>query len=292
MKAAARLVALTVAACVVAPLAACSAPAGPPSPSPPAAAALRSVSVRLLQYRSDIGPHRLQLQVVNGSAQALVVRRARLLTSGYRTAPTWRDSVPAEIPPGATVDLPAALGPATCARAGTPRAELTITGTGTGPGTTRTVTVPTVDANGTLATLHRGDCFAQRAARVATFAFTALTPRSGTTASLTLQVRPGPDAAEGVTVERVLPTTLLSPTGSRNDWMVGRRVGVAHDPIVLDAVPTRCDLHAIAEDKLGSVLPVSVRLRDGSSGLLQVVAPLAVKNDVLRWVSDTCATGR
>jgi hypothetical protein len=270
----------------VSSLTACSAASQPASPT--ASSPLRSVSVRLLQYRSDIGPHRLQLEVVNGSSSALVVRRARLLTSGYRTPPAWNDPVAAEIPAGATVDLPAALGAATCPRAGTPRAELTLAV----KGTTRTVTVPTADANGTLATLHRGDCFAQRAARIATFAFTALTPGAGRTASLTLEVRPGPDAAQGLTVERVLPTTLLSPTRSRNDWAVGRRVGVAHDPIVLAAVPTRCDLHAIAEDKLGSVLPVSVRLADGSSGLVQVVAPPAVKNDVLRWVSDTCATGR
>lgn len=275
----ARLVAVTLAAGVVAALGGCAAPAEPP---------LTSVTVRLLQYRSDIGPHRLQLQVVNGSPSALVVRRARLVASGYRTAPVWRDPVAAEIPAGATVDLPAALGTADCSGSSRPRAELTLSRNGT----TSTVTVPTVDSHGTLATLHRGDCFAERAARIAGFAFTALTPGSGRTASLTLEVRPGPDAAQGLSVLRVLPTTLLSPAGRRTEWAVGHVVGADHGPIALAAVPTRCDLHAIAEDKLGSVLPVVVRLPDGSSGLVQVVAPPPVKNEVLRWVSDTCATGR
>jgi hypothetical protein len=276
----ARLLAATLAAGTVAALTGCAAPAEPQ-------ASLPSVSVRLLQYRSDIGPHRLQLQVVNGSSSPIVVRRARLLTSGYRTAPAWRDPVAAEIPAGATVDLPAQLGRAACDRVGTPRAELTVER----KGTTTSVAVPTTDSHGTLARLHRGDCFAERAGRIATLAFTALTPGDGA-ASLTLEVRPGPDAAQGLQVLRVLPTTLLSPTRQRNDWAVGRRIGVDHDPIVLPAIPTRCDLHAIAEDKLGSVLPVMVRLPDGSSGLVQVVAPPTVKDDVLRWVSDTCATGR
>jgi hypothetical protein len=260
-------------------LAACGAPAQPP---------LRHVSVRLLQYRSDIGPHRLQLEVVNGSGAPLVVRKARLLASGYRPAPAWTDPVPAEIPAGATVDLPAALTTAACDRPGTPRAELTVSR----QGRTGTVTVPTLDSHGTLAAVHRGDCFAERAARVASFAFTAITPGSGRNATLTLAVRPGPDAAPGLQVVRVLPTTLLSPAGQHEYWTVGRRVGVAAGPIVLPAIPTRCDLHAIAEDKVGSVLPVEVRLADGASGLIQVVAPAAVRDDVLRWVSDTCATGR
>jgi hypothetical protein len=277
----ARLLAATLAAGIVAALAGCGSPAQPPPRLP-------SVSVLLIQYRSDIAPHRLQLEVVNGSSSAIVVRRARLLTSGYRTAPVWKDPVAAEIPAGATVDLPAQLGTAACGRAGTPRAELTVER----KGTTTSVTVPTTDSHGTLAALHRGDCFAERAARIATLAFAALTPGGGGIASLTLEVRPGPDAAQGLGVVRVLPTTLLSPTRQRNDWAVGRRIGVDHGPIVLPAIPTRCDLHAIAEDKLGSVLPVSVRLPDGSSGLVQVVAPPAVKNEVLRWVSDTCATGR
>jgi hypothetical protein len=143
-----------------------------------------------------------------------------------------------------------------------------------------------------LATLHRGDCFAARAAGIATLAFRSITPAGGRTATLTLDVRPGPDAARGVEVVRVLPTTLLSPTGSRTEWAVGRRIGSDLAPIALAAVPTRCDLHAIAEDKVGSVLPALLRLPDGTTGLVQVVAPAAVRNDVLRWVSDTCATGR
>jgi hypothetical protein len=275
----ARLAAAALATGLAAALAACAAPAEQP---------LGKVGVRLLQYRSDIAPHRLQLQVVNGSPTALVVRRARLLASGYRPAPAWTDPVPAEIPAGATVDLPAPLGAAACHGTATPRAELTLSL----QGGTRTVTVPTVDSHGTLAALHRADCFAERAARVATFAFTAITPGGGRNASLTLDVRPGPEAGQGLQVVRVLPTTLLSPPAGRTEWEVGRPAGVTADPLVLPAVPTRCDLHAIAEDKVGSVLPVEVRLADGTSGVVQVVAAAAVRDDVLRWVSDTCATGR
>lgn len=262
-------------------LAACVPVAAPP-PS------VRGVAVRLLQYRSDIAPHRVQLEVVNGSPSSLVVTRARLVGSRYRAAPSWSDRTPAEIPAGATVDLPAAVGTATCGSTPRPRAELTLAA----EGRTATVVVPVADSHATLAALHDGDCFAQRAARVARIVFRSIAPAGGRTAAITLDVRPGRDAATGLEIVRVLPTTLLSPTRSRTEWDLGRRTGTGRGTIVLEAVPTRCDLHAIAEDKLGSVLPALLRLSDGSSGLVQVVAPPDVKNAVTRWVSDTCATGR
>jgi hypothetical protein len=151
--------------------------------------------------------------------------------------------------------------------------------------------VRTVDVNRALATVHGTDCFGQRAARRATFAFTSLVRRPGGTATLTLLVHPGRERA-GLEVERVLPTTLLSPTRQRNDWVVRRRVGAVPGRIVLPASPTRCDLHAIAEDKVGSVLPLLVRLDDGTTGLVDVVPPSRVRDAVLSWVSDTCAVGR
>ena len=40
------------------------------------------------------------------------------------------------------------------------------------------------------------------------------------------------------------------------------------------------------------VLPVTVRLGDGTTGTVNVVAPPVVKQQVLSWVSDTCAVGR
>ena len=101
-----RAAAAAVAALLACALGGCSAPAAPTT--------LPGVSVRVLQYRSDIAPHQVQLEVVNGSDERIVVRSASLRGSGYAPALRWTDDDPAEIGAGVTVDLPARLTTAAC----------------------------------------------------------------------------------------------------------------------------------------------------------------------------------
>ena len=263
-----------VAAAAVA-LAGCSSP-GATTPRP---TALPGVSVRVVQYRSDIPLRQVQLEVVNGSAHGVDVVAASLEGSGWTPAPHWSDDDPAEVRAGTTVDLPAALTTASCDARPALSASIHLS-----DGTTRAV--PAADSHGTLARLHEQDCFAQTAARTATIAFGAFRPH-GRTAEIVLQVRSGPDVAEGLTVERVLPTTLLSPRSGDETWTVGRRLTAA-GTVTLQAVPTRCDLHAVAEDKIGTVLPVQLRLADGTTGTVNAVAPRELKNRILAWVVRAC----
>jgi hypothetical protein len=250
--------------------------------SAPSPQSVSGVHVLVLQYRSDIAIRHVQLEVVNGSKHRVVVDSAALGGSGYSPALRWTDSDPARIDAGATVDLPAALTTASCASAPALSARLRLQ-----DGSTRTV--PVEDSHGTLAALHRADCFGATAADVATVSFSGFRPGTRS-AEIVLAVRGGVHAASGLTVTRVLPTTLLSPEGGAESWSVGRRF-TGDGEVGLTAVPTRCDLHAIAEDKIGSVLPVQVRLADGSSGTLDAVAPAALKNRILSWVVKTCGTG-
>ncbi len=224
----------------------------------------------------------MQLQVVNRSARAVVVDAASLTGGGYAPAPRWTDSTPAEIPAGATVDLPARLTRASCPGTMRPRVRLRLADGGGGP-------VPTTDSRGTLAALHHGDCFTERAGRAATVSFAGFR-ETERTAEVTLRLSPGPRAAEGITVEEVLPTTLLSPAGGAQEWPVGRRFPGA-GRVVLRAVPTRCDLHAIAEDKVGTVLTARLRLSDGSAGTVNAVAPPPIRSRVQAWVVRACGTG-
>jgi hypothetical protein len=268
------------AACTVAlvaslALAGCSTPA-------PRAHSLPGVSVRVLQYRSDIAPRQVQLEVVNASEHDITVDAASLHGSGYSPALRWSDDDPARILAGTTVDLPAALTTASCDGPPVLSARLRLS-----DGTTRSV--PAVDSHGTLAALHRQGCFAGTAARTASVAFGGFTPH-GRTADLTITVRAGESVSEGLTVARVLPTTLLSPAAGATTWEVDRRF-TGDGRIVLRAAPTRCDLHAIAEDKVGSVLPVQLRLADGTTGTVNATASAPLKNRILAWVVRACGTG-
>lgn len=247
--------------------------------SSPAATTLPGVTVQVMQYRSDIPQRRVQLEVVNGSAHAVVVAAAWLVGSGWSPSPRWSDSDAAEVRAGITVDLPVALTAPSCGAQHPLSARLRLA-----DGSTRTVRA--VDLHGTLAGLHRQDCFTETAARTATFTFRDFRPQ-GRTAEIDLAVQGGPHVADGLTVVRVLPTTLLSPRGGAETWTVGRRV-TASGTVPLQASPTRCDLHAVAEDKIGTVLPVQLRLADGTTGTVNAVAPKALKNRILAWVVRAC----
>ena len=271
-----RAATVSVVAVAAVALTGCSSPGAATTPRP---TALPGVSVRVVQYRSDIPLRHVQLEVVNGSGHGVVVTAASLSGSGWSPGLRWSGDDPAEVRAGTTVDLPAALTTASCAARSGLSAVLRLS-----DGTTRTV--PAVDSHGTLARLHAQDCFGQTAARTATFAFEGFRP-DGRTAEIALGVRGGPDVARGLTVERVLPTTLLSPRSGDETWPVGRRL-TASGTVTLRTVPTRCDLHAVAEDKVGTVLPVQVRLADGRRGTVDAVAPKALKDRILAWVVRAC----
>lgn len=78
-------------------------------------------------------------------------------------------------------------------------------------------------------------------------------------------------------------TTLLQPADPRTaerlpeGYAVDRTVA-GPDPadLTLTVVPGRCDAHAIAEDKQGTLFPVLVSL-DGEEGLVTVAAPDEVR---------------
>jgi hypothetical protein len=267
----------TAAAIVLAAVAALSDCSSSASPT-----ALPGVVVRVLQYRSDIAPHQVQLEVVNGSEERITVRAASLRGSGYAPSPQWSDSDAAEIGAGATVDLPARL---TTARCGTRQPLSGVLRLA--DGTTRTVRA--VDSHGTLRGLHAADCFGERAARTAGPVCAAFRP-GDRTAEIDVELRGGPAVGDGLTVERILPTPLLSPADGAEVWSVDRRF-TAPGRVTLRAMPTRCDLHAIAEDKVGSVLPVQLRLVDGTRGTVQVRASTSIKDAVLAWVVRACGTG-
>lgn len=260
-----------VAALLVCALGGCASPAAPTT--------LPGVSIRVLQYRSDIAPHQVQLEVVNGSKRRIVVRSAALRGSGWAPALRWTEDDAAEIGPGVTVDLPVRLTTAACGSPTRLSGVLRLA-----DGTTRTVRA--ADVNGTLRGLHAADCFGERAARTASVVFAGFRP-AGRTAEVDLAVRAGTDAAAGLVVERMLPTPLLSPADGAELWTIGRRF-TASARLTLRAVPTRCDLHAIAEDKVGTVLPVQLRLADGTRGTVSVRAPKAIKDAVLAWVVRAC----
>jgi hypothetical protein len=273
---------------------------GGSSPTGPTAAPA-GVSVSVLQYRSDYTVRRMQLQVSNAGTVPVKVSAARLDSTAFRAEAAWLSRDPADettIAPGTSTDLPAPLPPSDCAdpasSAGfrtTARLDLRQAD----GSTTRTAALPVRDPYGSVATVHTQDCRREAALGIAELALVdplRTATRHGRLVGL-LDLRLTPSGRPGtLTVESIGPTTLLSPPEGAS-WPVGRTVSAGSGPqtVTLELRAARCDPHAIAEDKLGTVLPLTLRVDAGQSGVVTVPADPRLRIQIQRFVHDACTAG-
>lgn len=271
----------------------CATPAPEPS-SPPAAP---TVLLEVLQLRGDVADGHVELRVTNGGDAPLEVERAEYRSSRW-SAPMVHDE-PATIPASARRNLRLQLPEPTC-DAG-PIAQLAVLELAGGA---RIEQVP-ADPLGQLEGLDDAACalraFAERAGAVRWLAPSIPADGAGP-AVLRLEVVPRgaddtADHADGNVLGRldaVQQTPLLVPVDGD-----GRRLDAL--PLALDLVagatpsvvevplePGRCDLHAVAEDKQGTILRIVAEL-DGERTDLLLPSADAQRDALLTWAVERCA---
>jgi hypothetical protein len=264
-------------------------PAPSLAPSPDAVV-VEGLGLAILQNRPDYATRTLQLSVTTEGDEPVTVLAARFESPQFVAAAEWAGS--AEVPAGLERRLPVALPAAVCPAPEGAASRLTVTvADGSGE---RTVSARPADPFGGLARIAGEDCLGEAVSAVARLRLDDTLPVSGSgpdaTARLTLHVDPAPPTGtpEELELESVSPTILLDPAEG-TDWTVARAVAAGDDPfaITLDAVPARCDPHAVAEDKRGTVLPVAVRL-GGISGTVHVVPSEAMKQALYDFIASAC----
>lgn len=270
-------------------LAGCSGSPGSSGSGAPAEVAVPAgVTMSVLQYRSDQALRRVQITVHNDGTAPVTVARATLTAAGFVGDAAWTSrggTDDATIRPGEAVDLPAAL-PArvTCpgSRPVTATARLQLRGSGA---TTRPA--PVTDAYGALTTVHEQDCLEQAAARVARLELVEPLRTEGRRTFLDLRLTPTGRPGT-VTVESVRSTTLLDPPDG-DAWRLGTVVGPG-GPVTasLELQPARCDPHAIAEDKLGTVFTLTLHVDRGASGVVDLPAGTKLRGEIQNWVLAAC----
>jgi hypothetical protein len=224
------------------------------------------VAGELRQFRRDVA--RRVVQVTLRPRVALEVTSVRLRAPGFAPAPPA--AVDLALPAGSTVDVPVPYAAADCAALpGTAQAVLQVDASGPG----RTLIVPLAD-RGLLERLHTRECTdrALAATTSLTVAPTWTPSRRDGRPSLrgTLRlVRRAPGervVVDGLGAHVVFavrsdpprtPLGVLAPDQDRLD-------------IPLELVPTRCDAHALAENKRLSLLGVYVALGNGAARLTTV----------------------
>jgi hypothetical protein len=243
----------------------------------------------VLQFRQDYQPRRIQIRVANNGTEAVTLTSARLRSAGFSQDAVWAGG-PAVLAPGLQIDLPTLLPPSAC-RAGSDTVPAVVVQFRVGSGSGHSATLDVQDPFGSLERVHRDDCLQQIALAITSMSLgePLRTTRIGGALVALLDLRLTPTGAPGtVTVLSVSGTTLLAP-GQGPTWLVGVDVsgGTGAQTVTLTARPNRCDPHAVAEDKIGTVLPVTVRIGD-RVGIVTVAASRTLKGQIYDYVDAAC----
>ncbi|CAN7385271.1 hypothetical protein [Arthrobacter sp. LjRoot14] len=266
------------------------------------------LTAELNQFRDTYGTQVIEIQVSNTGSVPVSVLSAEVSTPLFPAGTAWQAPPEGtEVPPGQTKSLPARLPAPACGHPGIDEPQ-SAEGARAGPGSSPaevTVSVrqgsataqerlPAADPFGVLARNHSELCFAQDAGQIADMG---LAPElevsaDGRTAVVRLRVTPRAAGAGGsrtLTIERIEGTTLLAEA-PESPWPRGITVaaGTAPRELSLRIRPARCDPHAVAEDKVGTLLPLRVDA-GGRQGVLKVAAGAVLKARIYEFATAACA---
>jgi hypothetical protein len=271
----------------------CAAGGEPGETASPGKAALPDgVTVEIVQLRADVALRQAQVHVVNGGDTDLQIGEVavddpRFIAPATRVLAGRTSTVPAGGEVDIRVQLPEVECSAPVAAAAQPTVELAFLADGV-EGTAR---VAAADPLGFLAPLHERECRAVALAEAATLAFTGFTPAPpGQPATLRLTVTP--TGRGKATVVAVQATNLLDFGQATVDGAFPLDLPVVSgdtEPTVVDIpiLPSRCDPHAVQEDKRGTIFDVRLSL-DGEPGEIELFVGDALRGDILTWVSSWC----
>lgn len=299
----ARPVLLTAAAALAtsALLSGCGSP--PAEVVPPLDGLPEGVTIEVVQNRGDVVPRRLQVRVVNDLDVPFEVSSVTFDSAAFVEPSVWERGT--TVPAGTARDLPVDLPEASCTT-GEVRASVAVSFEV--EGRRAVATVEPEDPLDQLPGLTLADCVradVDRAAEVELGPLTGGGP--GTPALLEVSARPTGDTV--VTFDRIRSTvlfTVLDPAGARaTDVALD---GFAQTPApeatddggtgdddasatvrrwVVPIVPSRCDAHALAEDKQGTLFGFDVTTARGTA-VYEHAAATGLRNDLHTFYARYC----
>ncbi|MDF2664248.1 MAG: hypothetical protein K0R81_98 [Microbacterium sp.] len=244
------------------------------------------VSVALVQQRGDIAPGRVQLRVTNDGGSPVVVTSATL-TSPVLTQPGGGETKrPVTLSPGRTVDLPVKL-PALGCVTGDPSAQAVLRVEEDGSAHEETLSV--TDELGVLARLTATECDREAVASVARISVVSAAAGADGTIDLEVSIEPtGEGGAGSVDLRALRGTPLLRfPAGTETPLDVTVRADDPPSTMTIALTPQRCDAHAIAEDKVGTLLDLVARVEDRDAVVPLERSP-SVAAAILSATADVC----
>jgi hypothetical protein len=267
------LAAGVLAGCAAAPSAQTALPAG--------------VNVSLFQNRSDFPIRHLEVQVHN-TTKHVVTLRSGSFASTFFAKPVQMQYLPYDLAPGDEIAFPVALPAAACdTPKPAPRVTVDFTdSTGKGSATV----IPRVLYN-TLNEIHSHDCAQATFEKVVKITpgpkVTWAKDASGALVSH-LDMDFTPTGAPGtVTLNSIDETTLFEMSlNTTYPLVLSAKSAPLH--LTLTVTPSRCETHALSEDKIGTVVPFHVKTADYSNGYFGLVLSNTLKFEYYHYFSLAC----
>lgn len=244
------------------------------------------LSIVVYQPRPDVAAGRFALQVVNDGPESVDVISVSLDSPDFADSVHWSGS--STVLAGRKLDLRVPLPEFDCAADTEPRARLS-----TDAGSPSELTeVAVTDPYGLLPRLHSEACIGKEIAAIA-----ALTPREVMVpegkAPAILVVDVAPTGATGsVEIVGVRGTTLLQPADagvSTPELALG--VVLSSDgptELRVPLLPNRCDAHALAEDKVGTIIPFLVAAGGAEPVRWMMILPDELKGALYGYFAAFC----
>ncbi|MEO8263236.1 MAG: hypothetical protein ABI566_11780, partial [Pseudolysinimonas sp.] len=104
---------------------------------------------------------------------------------------------------------------------------------------------------------------------------------------------PSASSQGSFTIDSIHSTTLLNPAGPDGIGVAELDLGIVIDAdsppeVRIPIVPNRCDAHALAEDKVGTRMPLYITLDDGTTGRLVLSADDELRGEMYAFYSAFC----
>ncbi|MRX45402.1 hypothetical protein [Agromyces kandeliae] len=261
---------------------------GPAPDAGPDAGLPEGLSVMVQQGRLDVPQGRLVLHFENTGApvtvSAVAVRSPALEPGMHRDEPFALDR-------GDAIDIRLDLTGSVCD--GDPAAIGVDVRATTADGDEREGTLEPDDPFGTMARIADADCLAESAAAVAAIELPERLRTTGAGAEqrawIDVRVAPVASGDGALAIDGVAATTLIGNEDGQ-DWPLGIEVAAGDEPVDVSLAvrPARCDAHALADDKRGTILPFTVATDDGREGRLEIASGAALKADLYAYYAERC----
>ena len=246
----------------------------------------RGVAFQLEQTRQDLQGRKFSLQVRNNGREDLTVDRVEL-ESGRLDEPATYDG-PTTVFAGTAVNLTMTMPRARCGDGIDARVRITYA---LGDDDTVTSTARPSDHFDSVERFMNRDCAERAVGRIDIDALEVRGRGDDATLGIGVTFTP-PGSGTAVHLVDVGGSTLLAPAGP--DATTIDRTLTAGGPAVrasLTFIPNRCDVHVVAEDRTGGILPLRVESKAFGSSPVYLRFTEPQKAQIFDYLAERCGFG-